>query len=226
MGIGRSALGVLQRAKVAGEMKVEGARSSLGWLGQVLPSDPRQGTYISPGRCLDLGFSALGFRDPLLDTVGQIERGAEHPHLLVSSESGGPAQPMRLPVDEMKPPKTEAVQTSGAHIDTLLLTHFLCSSSRWRGADTSPLPEACGTCGGPWRTRPEVLMVGHVIAVSHFHVFLPQSNGFFLLRRLCLEKTCLALLEAPPGLRCCRMTRRRVSLTHLLSWWGSLPGSP
>lgn len=69
-------------------------------------------------------------------------------------------------------------------------------------------------------------MGGHVIAVSHFHVFLPQGNGFCLLRRLCLEKTCLALVQAPPGLQCCRMTRRRVSLTHLLSWWGSLPGSP
>jgi len=64
---------------------------------------------------------------------------------------------------------------------------------------------------------------GCVIAVDHFHVFLPQSNGFCLLRCLCLENTCLALLQAPPGLRCCRMTRR-VSLTHLLSRWGSLPG--
>lgn len=147
MAVGRSAPGVLQHAKVEGLMKVEGAQSSLGRPGQALPSDLRQSTYISPERRLDL--AALGFRDPLLDTVGQIERGAEHPQLLVSSESGSPAQPMRLPVDEVEPPKMEVVQTSGARMDTLLLTHFLCSSSRWRGTDTSSFPGVCGTCGGP-----------------------------------------------------------------------------
>lgn len=144
--------------------------------------------------------AALGFRDPLLDTVGQIERGPKHSQLLVSAERGGPAQPMRLPVDEAEPPKTEVVQTSGAHMDTLLLTHFFCSSSRCRGADTRPFPGVCRTCGGPLRTRLEVPIGGHVIAVGHFHVFLPQSNGFGLLSRLCLEKTCLTLLQAPPGL--------------------------
>lgn len=147
MGIGRSALGVLQHAKVEGAMKVEGAWCSLGHLGQALLSDPRQSTYIYPGRCLDL--AALGFREPLLDTVGQIESGAEHPQLLVSSESGGPAQPMRLPVDEVEPPKMEAVQTSGADMDTVLLTHFFCSSSRWCGADTSPYQGSVGPEGDP-----------------------------------------------------------------------------
>lgn len=79
----------------------------------MLLSDLRQSTWVSPGRCLDL--AALEFRDPSLDTVGQIEGGAERSQLLVSAESGGPAQPMRLPGDEAEPPKTEAVQTSGAH---------------------------------------------------------------------------------------------------------------
>lgn len=176
---------------------VAGAQCPLGCLGQVLPSDLRQSTQVSLGWCLDL--AALVFRDPLLDTVGQTERWAGHPQLLALAGGGGPTQPTRLPVGEAEPPKTEVVQTSGAHMDTLLLTHF-CSSSRWRGADTSLFPGVCGTCREPWRIRPVVPMGGHVIAVGHFHVFLPQSKDFCLLRCLCLEKTCLASLQAPPGL--------------------------
>jgi len=94
-------------------MEVEAARPSLGRLGQVLLSDLRQSTQVSLGKCLEL--TALGFGHPLLDTVGQTGRGAEHPQLLVLAESGGPTQPMRLPVDEAELPKTEVVQTSGAH---------------------------------------------------------------------------------------------------------------
>lgn len=86
MAVGGSALGVLQRARMEGVTKVEGAQCSLGCPGEALTSDFRQSTYISPGKCLDL--AALGFRDAFLETVGQIERRAEHPQLLVSSESG------------------------------------------------------------------------------------------------------------------------------------------
>lgn len=147
----------------------------------------------------------------------RLKEGLSIPSSWYLLKVGGPAQPMRLPVDEAEPPKTEVVQTSGAHMDTLLLTHFFCSSSQCHGADTRPFPGVCRTCGGPSRTRLEVPIGGHVIAVGHFHVFLPQSNGFGLLRCLCLEKTCLALLQAPPGLRRCRMMMMRVSLAHLLS---------
>lgn len=141
----------------------------LGCLGQVLPSDLRQSTQVYLGRCLDL--AALVFRDPLLDTVGQTDRWAGCPQLLVLAGGGGPTQPTRLPAGEAEPPKTEC------NVNTLLLTHF-CSSGRWRGTDTSLFPGVCGTCREPWRIRPEVPMGGHIIAVGHFDVFLPQRLSF------------------------------------------------
>lgn len=75
-------------------------------------------------------------------------------------------------MDEAEPPKTEAVQTSGAH--TAFNPLLLFQSVVW--GRCKPISRGLWDLQRTLETK--VPMGSHIIAVGRFHVFLPQSNGF------------------------------------------------